>query len=72
MVKLTRLKELREREALTQQELADQCGVSRVTISRAEAGLAEPYPPTVRKLAQALGVKPAELMAPLRSPTKGE
>lgn len=76
MVKLSRLKLIRERKALTQEELAErtrdlanrkkgELGVSRVTIARLEAGVDEPRPSTTRKLAQALGVEPEELMEPL-------
>jgi transcriptional regulator with XRE-family HTH domain len=64
VVKLTRLKALRERQALTQEELARKAGINRVTLARIETG-AEPYPATVRKLAEALGVEPAALMEPL-------
>ena len=64
MAKLTRLKALRERKALTQEELAQKAGINRVTLARIETG-AEPYPKTVRKLAEALGVEPADLMDPL-------
>ena len=65
MAKLTRLKAIRERKALSQEELAKKAGINRVTLARIEAG-AEPYPATVRKLADALGVDPSELMEPLR------
>jgi transcriptional regulator with XRE-family HTH domain len=63
MVRLTRLKTLRQRKALTQQELADKAGINRVTLARIETG-AEPYPATTRRLAQALGVEPEALMDP--------
>ena len=63
VVKLTRLRALRERKALTQDELADLAGVSRQTVVKIEGGL-EPRPSTVRKLAKALGVQPHELMTP--------
>lgn len=55
---------IRERKALTQEELARKAGINRVTLARIEAG-AEPYPPTTRKLADALGVEPSDLMEPL-------
>jgi transcriptional regulator with XRE-family HTH domain len=63
MVKLTRLKAVRQRKALSQQELAERAGINRVTLARIETG-AEPYPATTRKLAQALGVEPEALMEP--------
>jgi transcriptional regulator with XRE-family HTH domain len=62
VVKLSRLKVVRERKALTQEELARASGVSRPTIARIETGDTEPYPSTTRKLAQALGVDPGDLM----------
>jgi transcriptional regulator with XRE-family HTH domain len=65
VVRLTRLRTLRLRRALTQQQLAEKAGVSRPTIARLEAGLDDPYPTTVRKLADALGVEPDALMEPL-------
>ena len=64
MVKLVRLREVRERKALSQQELATKAGLSRGTVNRIEAGAEEPYPATVRKLAAALDVQPDDLMAP--------
>lgn len=65
MVKLARLKLVRERKALTQQQLAEKAGVNRVTITRLEHGNDQPFPTTVRKLADALGVEPEDLMEPL-------
>ena len=62
MVKLTRLKDVRQRKALTQQQLAERAGVNRVTIARIEGGKDEPFPTTVRKVADALGVEPEELL----------
>lgn len=64
MAKLTRLRALRERRALTQEELAQMAGLNRVTINTIEGGHAEPRAGTVRKLARALGVEPSDLMAP--------
>lgn len=60
-MKLARLKGVRERKALTQKELAEHAGVSRPTVVRIENG-ADANPPTARRLAEALGVEPAELM----------
>lgn len=56
-----RLRELRERRALSQYELAEQSGVSRQTVIRLENG-GESQPRTVRKLAEFFGVEPAELI----------
>jgi transcriptional regulator with XRE-family HTH domain len=65
MVKLARLKLVRQRKALTQRQLAEKAGVNRVTITRLEGGKDKPFPTTVRKLANALGVEPEDLMEPL-------
>ena len=62
VVKLPQMKHLRERAALSQQELADKARVSRVTVARVEACLDNPQPRTIRKLAAALGVAPQMLM----------
>ena len=62
MVSLPRLKEIRIRRALSQRELSKRADVSRVTIVRLEAGGEDPFPSTVRKLADALNVEPDELM----------
>src|SRR5262245_21074158 len=50
-----RLKELRTRAGLTQQQLADQAGVSRATVADLEQGRYEPSWPMVLALAGALG-----------------
>lgn len=55
-----RLREQRERRALSQEELAKLSGVSRTTIIKLESGRGA-WPQTVRKLARALKVDPAEL-----------
>jgi transcriptional regulator with XRE-family HTH domain len=62
VVQLARLRAIRERNALSQQELAEKARVSRGTIIRLEGGGEAPYPSTVRKLAQALNVQPSDLM----------
>src|SRR4051812_5183614 len=68
MVRLTRLKDVRQRKALTQQQLAERAGVNRVTIARIEGGKDEPFPTTVRKVADALGVEPEDLLEPVAEP----
>jgi transcriptional regulator with XRE-family HTH domain len=57
-----RLKTLRIRRALTQQELADRAGVSSNALNRIELNKAEPHMSTLRKLAKALDVDPSELL----------
>jgi transcriptional regulator with XRE-family HTH domain len=59
--KTTRLRELRDRASLSQEELAERAGVSRATIADLELGNRKPQPKTRRKLAAALGVEPHEL-----------
>lgn len=57
-----RLREVRERKLVTQEELADRSGMTRANISRLENGLQRPRISTARKLAAALGVEPEELI----------
>jgi transcriptional regulator with XRE-family HTH domain len=57
-----RIEELRKRNFLTLQELADRSGVTISTLSRIENGLQDPRPSTVRKIAAALGIEPQELL----------
>lgn len=61
MQETSRLKELRERAALSQMDLAARSGVSRATIADLEAGKRPARPSTRRKLAEALGIEPHEL-----------
>jgi transcriptional regulator with XRE-family HTH domain len=57
-----RLRDLRKRALLTQKELADKSGVGVTTIIRIERNQVEPQGSTIRKLAEALGVEPEELV----------
>lgn len=52
-----RLREVRERRMMTQEELGERAGVQSVTISRIENGrqASRPRMSTIRKLADALG-----------------
>ena len=61
MLKTPRLRELRERAALSQEDLAKRSGVSRATIADLEADKRPARPSTRRKLAKALEVAPHEL-----------
>jgi transcriptional regulator with XRE-family HTH domain len=59
-----RLEDARRRKVLTQAELAQQAGVSLITVTRLEndSGTGSPRPNTVRRLAKALDVEPAWLL----------
>lgn len=57
-----KLKRARARAALTLRELADASGVDFSTIWQLESGRRGARPSTVRKLAAALGVIPADLI----------
>jgi len=57
------LRRLRELRALSQRELAARARLSVTTVNRIETGQRKPMPRTVRRLAEALGVTPEELLA---------
>jgi transcriptional regulator with XRE-family HTH domain len=61
LLKTPRLRELRERAALSQEDLAKKSGVSRATIADLEASKRPARPSTRRKLAEGLGVEAHEL-----------
>ncbi len=61
MPKTPGLRGLRERAALSQQELSDRSGVGRATIAGLESGRRTAQPRTVRRLAETLNTEPAEL-----------
>ena len=71
MVRLSRLKGLRQRRAFSQQELAQKAGVDRSTISRLESDAEGAFPTTVRKLAAALDVAPEDLLDPRQTARSG-
>jgi transcriptional regulator with XRE-family HTH domain len=57
-----RLRELRRRKMLSLRELEERSGVAFDNINKLENERRSAQPRTVRKLAQALGVEPEELM----------
>ena len=57
-----KLREVRERRFVTQAELSNRTGLTVANISRIENGVQRPRISTVRKLAEALGVEPEELV----------
>ena len=59
----SRLGVLRTREGMTQQQLADRLGVSRVAVSHLEAGINSPDARTVTLLASVFGMEPHDLVA---------
>ena len=59
---MERLKELRRERVLSLRELEARSGVSYNTIWRLEDGRQGAHPCTIRKLAEALGVEPHELL----------
>ena len=61
-VNVERLKELRRERVLSLRELEEKSGVSYNTVWRLEDGRQGAHPKTVRKLAEALGVQPSELI----------
>jgi transcriptional regulator with XRE-family HTH domain len=60
-LQLPRLREWRERRGQTQQELADDVGVARDSISKWETGHRGAYPRTARKLAASLDIAVEDL-----------
>jgi len=61
-VNVERLKELRRERVLSLRELEERSGVSYNTIWWLEDGRQGAHPHTVRKLADALGAQPSELL----------
>jgi transcriptional regulator with XRE-family HTH domain len=61
-VNVERLKELRREQVLSLRELEEKSGVSYNTIWRIEAGRQGAHQRTIRKLAEALDVRPSELI----------
>ncbi len=56
------LKRLRQEQALSLRDLAERSGVAYDTINRLELGKQDAQPRTIRRLAEALGVQPKDLM----------
>jgi transcriptional regulator with XRE-family HTH domain len=57
-----KLRDLRKRALLTQEQLAERSGIAISTVIRIERNQVEPQGRTIRKLAEALGVEPQELV----------
>ena len=61
-VDVEKLRRLREDRVLSQRELARMAGLAQGTVWRLENGFPEARPSTIRKLAEALGIEPRELV----------
>ncbi len=59
---MQRLRELRKLKVLSMRELEERSGVSYNTIWRLETGKTGAQPRTIRRIAEALGVEPSELV----------
>ena len=59
---MQRLRQLRRQKVLSMRELEEMSGVSYNTIWRLETGKTGAQPRTIRKIAEALGVDPVELV----------
>ena len=57
-----KLRKLRREQALSQQDIERETGISQATLSDLEQGKRGARASTLRKLAEALGVEPKELM----------
>lgn len=58
----TKLRESREKLGLTQEQVAERSGVHATEVSRIEGGKRDPKVSTLERLAEALEVKPGQLL----------
>lgn len=58
----TNLREARERLGLTQEQVAQRSGVHSTEVSRIEAGKRDPQVSTLERLAEAVEVRPGQLL----------
>jgi transcriptional regulator with XRE-family HTH domain len=58
----TNLREARKKLELTQEQVAERCGVHPTEISRIEAGKRDPRISTLRRLAKAVELSPGQLL----------
>ncbi len=62
-----RVKRLRDAAGLSQEQLGELCGMHLSAVSRLERGLRDPRLTTIARVAGALEVTPAELIADVRA-----
>ena len=55
------IREIREQREITQQKLAEKCGIHRVSMQRIERGTENPSSKTLLAIAAALDILPSEL-----------
>lgn len=63
---MLKIKELREKTGMTQQQLSEKLNVSRTTITNWELGTCSPNPTYLVKLARVFGCTTDELLAPIK------
>lgn len=68
MIDVFKLRQARERKALSQRDLSKISGVAQATIAQLERGERSARPTTLRKLSQALGVEPSALLPETTAP----
>ena len=69
---LTWLRVVRELRGMTQEELAEASGISKIAISKLENAHRSPQWETVRRLASALSVEPGQLFPDEEHPSPGD
>lgn len=62
--KVQTIREWRYERFLSQEELAERAGLSHALVSHAETGKNRPRPRSLRAIAQALGIEPAQIKLP--------
>ncbi|WP_460029408.1 helix-turn-helix domain-containing protein [Mannheimia haemolytica] len=58
---MNKIKTFRKKAKISQKKLSEYLGVSQISVSLYERGLREPNLATIKKLAEALNCKPADL-----------
>ncbi|HEX7151677.1 MAG TPA: helix-turn-helix transcriptional regulator [Thermoanaerobaculia bacterium] len=62
-----RVRELRTARGWTQEHLAEESGMNWLQVGHIERGASDPKLSTIIRLAKALGVKPGELLDPIKT-----
>lgn len=67
-----RIKEIRAERGMSQERLANMCGINRVTLAMIENNKAEPASPTIRRLVQVLELSSEDIFPELGTQEDGE